>query len=389
LANPEIAFCKLHAQGQCVQGESCRFRHSITVEEYNILFRDQQPNLWTLSRDRSAQHALHHRVSPPSFSEFSPSAYYPQLSLPQAPANLVQSTPFVFSQECKFYPLGSCRNGTSCPYLHTKLPGEIDDSPRKSKPLEPSIPDTPAPTQLKSGRQFCKFFSSKKGCTWGENCKFRHEYEPSDNYPSSGPSGPQSSTDPVIEDKDDGWGGNNHDWGELDQSGWAAPAASTWDQPVSTLHPKDPEPKLEVDEWPPTDESSHSAPWVIAAPALCPYHAKGRCRNGTNCKSQHDVEAHAPDTADGHSRLQSESPQPNLEASEETSHDEALNTTDEDNQLAGTWEEGEIEPEATADKNDEEGPEDVEPQDLNRDELSLELGQQREPFTTAVKLPRL
>ena len=393
LANPEIAFCKLHAQGRCAQGESCRFRHSITVEEYNILFHDQQPNLWTLSRDQSAQHALHHSVSPPSFSALSPSAYYPQQSLPQALVNLVQSTPSPFSQECKFYPLGSCRNGKSCPYLHTTPPVEIENSRQQS---ERSIPDTPAPTQVKSSLPFCKYFGSTRGCNRA-NCKFRHEYDFGDNYPSSGPSGPQSSTDPVIEDKDDGWAdklneavnNDNNGWGESDQTvnghGWDV----TWDQPASTQHPKDPEPKLEVDEWPPTDESSHSAPWVTAAPALCPHHVKGRCTKGASCQLRHDAEARAPDTTDGHSRLQSESPQPNLEGLKETSHDQPLNTTHEDNQQwAGSWGEEEIEPEPTADKNDEEGPKDAELQDLYGEELTLEL-EQREPVTTVVNFPCL
>jgi hypothetical protein len=400
LANPEIPFCKLHAQGQCVQGESCRFRHSITVEEYNILFRDQQPNLWTLSRDRSAQHALHHGVPPPSFSAFSPSADYPQPSLPQAPANLVQSTPSLFSQECKFYPLGSCRNGESCPYLHTKPPVEIQNNSRKLEQLERSIPDTPAPTQVKSGPQFCKYFGSKKGCNRGNNCIFRHEYDSGNSYPSSGPSGPQSSTDPVIEEEDKGWSNNwnepgdnnadNNGWDEpAPTTGWDEAAASHWDQPPST-HPKDSEPKSEVGEWPPTDGSSHSVPWVVA-PALCPYHVKGRCRKGTSCQLRHDPEARAPDATDGHSRLQSESPQPNLEASFEASHDQAPNTTDEDShQRAAPWGEGELELEATADQNDEEqGYKDAEPQDSHEEELTLEPEQQSELATMAVKFPRL
>lgn len=390
LANPEIPFCKLHAQGQCVQGESCRFRHSITVEEYNILFRDQQPNLWTLARDRSAQHALHHRVPPPSSSAFSPSADYPQPSLPQAPANLVQSTPSPFFQECKFYPLGSCRNGESCPYLHTKPPVEIENNSRKSEQLERSIPDTAAPTQVKSGPQFCKYFGSKKGCSRGDRCIFRHEYDFGNSYPSSRPSGPQSSTDPVIEEEDKGWSNNWDEPGNNNagNNGWDEPAPTTgwdepWDQPPST-HPK------EDGEWPPTDGSSHSVPWLAAAPALCPYHAKGRCRKGTNCHLQHDPEARAPDTTDGHSRLQSESPQPNLEASFEGSHDQALNTTDEDNhQRAASWGEGEIGPEATADQSDEQGSKNAEPQESDEEEMTVELEQQREPTTTAVKFPRL
>ena len=277
---------------------------------------------------------------------------------------------------------------------------EIENNFRKSEQLERSIPDTPAPTQVKSGPQFCKYFGSKKGCNRGDDCKYRHEYDFGNSYPSSGPSGPQSSTDPVIEDKDKGWSHNYDEPGDnnADNNGWDVPApttgwddaaASLWDQPPST-HPKDSKSMDEVDEWPPTDGSSHSVPWVVAAPALCPYHAKGKCRKGTSCQLRHDPEARAPDTTDSHSRLQSESPQPNLEASFEASHDQALNTTDEDDhQQAAPWGEGEIEPEVTADKNDEEqGPKDAEPQDSHEEELTLEL-ERREPATTAVKFPRL
>jgi len=382
LANPEIPFCKPHAQGQCTQGESCRFRHSITVEEYNILFRDQQPNLWTLSRDQSAPHALHYNVSPPSFSAFSSSAYphYSQVSLPQAPATLVQSAP---SQPCKFYPLGTCRNGNSCPYFHSNPPVESENTPTKSEQVEQSW-GAPAVTQLKPDLQLCKYFGSKKGCTRGAFCTFSHGYSSGDNYPSSGPSGPRSSPSPAIEDQENGWTANwgepdndtanNNGWGQPDQSGWDTAGTSTWDKPASTPHSM---PKSEANEWPPTDESSHSAPWVVGP--VPSHHTKS-----TKSQLRHDVEAQTQGATNGHSRPRSESPQPKMDASKETSHDQTLNTNDDDHQWADSKEEGEIEAEATADRNNEEN-KDAEPQDLIEEESALELEQQCEPIPTSVK----
>lgn len=243
LANPEIAFCKFHAQGQCVQGESCSFRHSITVQEYFMLFRDQQPNLCTLSRDRSAQNALHQRVPPLSSSTLSPS-YYP--ALPQVPATLVQPPSSPFSRECNFYRLGTCRNNP-CPYLHTDPPAEVENRPGRSEQRERSIPDTPAPTQAKSTstQPLCRYIGSKRGCTRSD-CRFSHGDSFGNSYPSSGPSGPQSSTGPVIEEKDNGWnndndnGWTNDNWGKNDaeNNGWGEPIAggTPWDNDASTLH---------------------------------------------------------------------------------------------------------------------------------------------------------
>ncbi|KIM44927.1 hypothetical protein M413DRAFT_366525 [Hebeloma cylindrosporum] len=376
LANPEIAFCKFHAQGQCVQGESCSFRHSITVQEYFMLFRDQQPNLCTLSRDRSAQNALHQRVPPLSSSTLSPS-YYP--ALPQVPATLDQPPSSPFSRECNFYRLGTCRNNP-CPWLHTDPPAEVENRPGRSEQRERSIPDTPAPTQAKSTptQPLCRYIGSKRGCTRSD-CRFSHGDSFGNSYPSSGPSGPQSSTGPVIEEKDNGWdndndnGWNNDSWGKNDaeNNGWGESVAggTPWDNDASALHPKNPKPKPE-DEWPHTDESSHSAPWIVAAPAPCSRHPKGKCKEGASCQLRHDVGPRTPDTTASHSRLDYENPQSNLEASKGISDDQNMDTTEEDNQWTG-------ENAATGENDEEHSPK--EPQELHAEEMAQELEEQPEP----------
>ncbi|TFK40016.1 hypothetical protein BDQ12DRAFT_521095, partial [Crucibulum laeve] len=98
-ANPVTAFCKALARGQCFQGENCLFRHSLTPAEYTLLFKDPQPNLWTL--DVRAKRSVH-----PQIEATAPVEQIRALTVP------------LIAKVCTFYPLGKCRNGEACPYAH-------------------------------------------------------------------------------------------------------------------------------------------------------------------------------------------------------------------------------------------------------------------------------
>ena len=330
-ANKDVPFCKQLAQGGCSQGDRCRFRHSLTVEEYILLFNDQQPNLWTLQRNGVD------KVAVPS-----PTSSQPQIDSPHDSPTTVVVKSSTFGQECKFYPIGKCRNGERCPFQHTQHP--VATVSNADQDLQTS--ERPAfGTRTQKFRRPCQYYLERGYCNWGRSCKFDHG-NADGNYPSSGPSGPESA--PSLVDDDKGWStgrenkanDNNSDadtpvedngWGASAAAGWDLPSNvedhSAWDSPRGNDHNhqsrprtnvcfrfaeghcsrgegckyshdrelsdkplRSDTPKTENGGWPPTDDSSHSVPWIAASPAQCPYYLKGNCRNDSFCHMSHDSE---------------------------------------------------------------------------------------------------
>ena len=123
-----IAFCKFFAQARCLQGYNCKFRHSLSITEYTLLFRDSQPTL--RSHNTFYPQAAH--IKPPISSGLGP---------------------------CKFYPLGKCRNGNACTYTHTQSPDfpyPLPSQEQFSMSVDPE--NTPyAPQSNSSTTAPCKF----------------------------------------------------------------------------------------------------------------------------------------------------------------------------------------------------------------------------------------
>ena len=332
-ANKDVPFCKQLAQGGCSEGDRCRFRHSLTVEEYILLFNDRQPNLWTLHLDGVNEAA----VSSATSSQ-------PQVDSPHISSSAVVRSSS-FGQECKFYPIGNCRNGDFCPYSHTTAP--VATGPNANQDWQTS--DRPAfGTRTQNSQRPCEFYFERGSCNRGFLCKFSHGVHPDGNHPSSGPSGPESA--PSLDD-DKGWStpwenkANNinsdadtpaeeNSWGIAMEATtkWDEPSNvedhSAWDSPSGNDHNYQPQPrksnvcfqfaegrcrrgeackyshdqelsnkplnsetpKTEDSGRPATVDSSHSAPWNTAPPAQCPYYLKGNCRNGSYCRMSHDPE---------------------------------------------------------------------------------------------------
>ncbi|KAF8817553.1 hypothetical protein BYT27DRAFT_7074748 [Phlegmacium glaucopus] len=323
-AKKDVPFCKQLAQGGCSQGDGCRFRHSLTVEEYILLFNDQQPNLWTVQRDCVNEAAF----SPPASRQL-------QLDPPHSWPAIVVPRSSIFDQECKFYPIGKCRNGDLCLFQHTQHPNatvlNVDQDWKSSERPTFGTQDPQRP---------CKYYVELGYCSRGLFCKFRHTGHPDGDHPSSGPSGPESAPS-VINDDDKGWStgweegnkanNNNSDvpvegggWGDDAAAVWGAPSKpedhSEWDSPGGNddghkaqprnsnvcfqytkqglcrrgkacrfIHDRELS-KADNGGWPPSDDSSPSAPWNTGPPAQCPYHLKGNCRNGSFCHMSHDSE---------------------------------------------------------------------------------------------------
>ena len=333
-ANKNVPFCKQLAQGGCNQGDRCRFRHSLTVEEYILLFNDQQPNLWTLQRDGMNEAA----VSSPTSSQ-------PQVDPPDISSAVVVKSS-TFRQECKFYPIGKCRNGDYCPYQHTQHPTAPVASVSNADQAWQTSERPAFGTRTQNFQRPCKFYLERGYCTRGLSCIFDHG-NADGNHPSSGPSGPEST--PSLVDDDKGWstGGenkannNNSDadtpaedngWGIAAAASWDAPSNvedhSAWDSPSGNDHNHQPRPrnsnvcfqfvqghcrrgeacryshdqdlsnkllsseapKTENGGWPSANDSSHSVPWDAAPPSQCPYYLKGNCRNESYCHMSHDSE---------------------------------------------------------------------------------------------------
>jgi hypothetical protein len=334
-ANKVVPFCKQLAQGGCSQGDRCRFRHSLTVEEYILLFNDQQPNLWTLQRD-GVNEAV---VSSPTSSQ-------PQVddSLHTHISSDVVVKSSTFCQECKFYPIGKCRNGDLCPFQHTQHP-TVPAATFSNADQDWQTSERPAfGTRIQNFQRPCQFYFERGYCNRGLSCKFGHD-NADGNHPSSGPSGPESAPSPVDDDKgwstgrenkannnsdadtpaeDNGWGiAGAAKWNEAnveDYSAWDSPNGNDYnhqprprksnvcfqfargrcgrgeacgyshDQELSSKPLSSEAPKTENGEWPPTDDSSHSVPWNTAPPVQCPYYLKGNCRNDSSCHMSHDSE---------------------------------------------------------------------------------------------------
>ncbi|KAF8909391.1 hypothetical protein CPB84DRAFT_1516020 [Gymnopilus junonius] len=303
-ADAEIPFCKLHAQGQCMRGEECKFRHSVTVEEYTLLFRDQQPNLWTLKRDTkaAAQPARPARRPIPE----KPASIDEQIQSPavQEPPPTRSAIPPT-ARECTFYPLGKCRNGDMCPYRHVNPPERPHEVAPDTAHLQSDQDNwgSGGNSGVVKSRKPCVYFTTRGYCQRGDSCHFLHgDANPDRNYPSSGVSGPASSgNENANNGDDDGWGASWDPIGEdtqpavvvnwedtVDNSGWnhvTEPAV----QPVEHSEPATEDSKAPVwGKWPPEEDSSSHAPWAVPS-VPCPYFAKGNCRKGNACNMLHDT----------------------------------------------------------------------------------------------------
>ena len=339
-ANKDVPFCKQLAQGGCSQGDKCRFRHSLTVGEYILLFNDQQPNLWTLQRNGVSDVT----ASSPA------SEVQPQMDSSYS-SSVAVARPLTFNQECKFYPIGKCRNGDLCPFWHTQHPivptitvSNADQDWQTSE--RPTL-------DAQNSQRPCKFYIERGYCSRGLSCKFRHGDHLDSDHLSSGPSAPEST--PSTNDDDRGWStsweeGNkvnddnfgatpteDNGWGTAVASEWGAPSAledhsawnspgekdhSAWDSPGENDYSKPPPRKPNVcfkyaegfchrgdackfshdqklsntemsSEAPKTDDDS--ARWNTATPVQCPYNLKGNCRNGSLCHMSHDFEERPQD----------------------------------------------------------------------------------------------
>ena len=280
-ANPDIPFCKLHAQGMCAQGELCRFRHSVTIQEYTLLFRDQQPNLWTLHRSQNTSNATATSIGTqaqvssgaqymqqsaavipayapgPSYAMYPlPAALLPTASVPvYPPANVlatlppgingeVQPTnganptpttnkPSIFAIPCKFWRLGTCHNGDQCPWVHEGPVGTPNGGDRQGDNPNTGSNESwgPEPSSTSRPTRVCRFWRNGGGCHSGDQCRFSHDQN-DDGYaanvnPSSGALGPDSPVEAIEEEKEETkaeWDASSKVEAD-DNNGWGA----AWD----------------------------------------------------------------------------------------------------------------------------------------------------------------
>lgn len=232
-ANGGIPFCKMHAQGFCKNGDTCYYRHSLTVSEYTSLFHDTQPLLVTLRKepDPSISVAIHQVIPQPMVAP-------PSLLVPihPEPSTVVQPSR-ISKVECTFYSRGKCKNDP-CPYQHSQHPPpEVYDSPFPNSTQN----RTTSQSQRRTNKP-CLFFSRYGYCREGEHCKFSHGTS----------SGYQSIAEPDTEEYMENWENKdddsnnteaNHDnaqkssdgwgdvWGDVQDSiSWNAPQDATcWD----------------------------------------------------------------------------------------------------------------------------------------------------------------
>lgn len=307
-ADLNIPFCKFFAQARCHLGDVCSFRHSLSISEYSLLFRDPQPSLWS-PRARRLQTDF---AKPSTASAFG---------------------------VCKFYPLGKCRNADVCPYLHiptTALPEQKQDQDQ-AQDQEPSQPGwyqgDPSSQQRQEGRRPCTWYFQNGYCRRGDQCSFSHDetqspssngdtyantrhenggqwessrgedfrqpirpckwflqgnchrgdrcsflHEDIEQAGATGATGAIEATENGEHDSAEGWGEDSPGWGTWDET-----PAPDWGEPPSKPVPE-PTPDAAEGEWPPTDDED---PWAEPGPTPCPFYAQGSCRKGAHCNLSH------------------------------------------------------------------------------------------------------
>ena len=282
-ADSQVPFCKPHAQGACYIGDACYFRHSLTIQEYVALFHDQQPTLVTLRKQQD---------SDPAMSPAPTKAVFYQASVPaptMAPCASIQPTtnedsqhvqatrPSTFPQECKFYPIGKCRNGNRCPYSHTNHPPpELMNTSVSDGDLGDSAPYTTDRPKMP-----CRYFAEGR-CSNAEHCKFLHENtsEPRSDTPSAR----TSENNAWSQQEDNRWeiwegGGSGWDGGsatDANKESWnPAPDDSAWFAPSNKSNGYE-------------GHHSKSSPHESRKPPCHMYERRGYCRYGDSCKFAHD-----------------------------------------------------------------------------------------------------
>lgn len=222
LADPSVPFCKFFAQCCCNQGDACSFRHSITINEYALLFRDAQPPLW--SSQAQFQRSENTVTVPSAASAFG---------------------------TCKFYPLGKCRNGDICPYLHAPPPVLVSASPEPEERWPDYSNQTIRIHRIQELRP-CRYYTERGYCRNGDECKFSHEIDDGWQNCSNKDSVAQPCKHPseenckygdqcnslldaskIEEKQSDTWGDTtSNGWGE-GADGWGPPNTDGWGEPTS------------------------------------------------------------------------------------------------------------------------------------------------------------
>ncbi|KAJ3566919.1 hypothetical protein NP233_g6695 [Leucocoprinus birnbaumii] len=196
-ADPGIAFCKSYAEHNCLFDTACNFRHCLTLEEYNLLFKDPQPNLIALSGTAQGQ--------------------------PKAPNQLPgthRRTP------CSFFAKGTCRNGANCPYSH-ECPNvlAVGSCNNDNCAVCQNAPGASSGQSQPQSQRPCTFWPQGK-CRDGDKCQFAHIGEPGGTYTSGGGDDPNQggSWGGAAENyQADAWASNG------DVNAWDSGNGGNWD----------------------------------------------------------------------------------------------------------------------------------------------------------------
>lgn len=261
-ANPTIPFCKLLSQGKCSEDELCRFRHSLTVNEYTLLFHDQQPNLWTLSRTNAPTGLRSEQLPQQSYTYTDRNYNSGYVEAPQ-----LNPTTSQIQKECLFFPIGKCRNGTACQFLH--VPSE---EPATSQPEEINedwgSSDGPHSSSRQRSQKQCNHFAKRGVCPYGSSCNFSHDLSSEHRA-----SGQESATEPQNGNENDGWG--NDQWETNDNTN----EENMWESTPATWGPAQP------------DNDAWGAPSAPRKTGMCNDHLHKQCYRGDRCRYRHDDES--------------------------------------------------------------------------------------------------
>lgn len=261
-----VPLCTFYAQGKCIMGSKCHFRHPETLNEYSNV-------------DHSTSSEWHSGDTNALVEEY----------VPLAPPGV---------KFCTFFPLGKCRNGDACPFIHDSAA----QASLASNPSYETAPEWPKNDENSGLKPPCRFFS-RGTCKNGDACDFLHVTPDFDDGSERGAVNddlPLIWSNETAQNTEDGWGvpsNANTGW-DNDTHGSEAHAVVNGDEQWSNQL------NDSYDPWAPSDASTSAQPSHRTGSASwgtnrsqdsarpCKFYAmNGLCRKGDSCSYLHDASA--------------------------------------------------------------------------------------------------
>ncbi|KAG2011619.1 RING finger protein [Coprinopsis cinerea AmutBmut pab1-1] len=270
-ADPNVAFCKQLTQNNCALQAQCRFRHSLTPEEYTTLFKDQQPMLMTLNQSLGTAQGAVPQAQPVYYQVAQPPPIAPTIPVIQSPPP--PAKPPISKVLCAFWIRNKCQNGDKCPFRHEGTP--ITETASGYDSMDNLRGTSPV-------QDICRHFQ-KGHCIFGDKCQNSHiMHSDIQNYRTKARADANGWGAPAEEDN--GWGvssGNPDAWGESDDHTGSKADDGWWGSDDRSNNRTE-----RRDNW---SSNSNTRTSDRSSGRICYDYQVGRCTRGDRCRFSHDL----------------------------------------------------------------------------------------------------